>query len=84
MKLLSRERWRRHEARPIEGGAATETQHVIDEILAQRRYWPVFQPIRDLGSNRIVGYESLTRFDAPQSPQSLFEYAGFVGRGKDL
>lgn len=84
MNLLSRERWRRHPGRPIEGGPAPETQQVIDEILAQRRYWPVFQPIRDLGSNRIVGYEALTRFDAPQSPQRLFDHAGLVGRGKEL
>lgn len=84
MNLFSRERWRRPPGRPIEGGAATETQHVIDEILAERRYWPVFQPIRDLGSNRIVGYEALTRFDAAQSPQRLFDHARLVGRGKEL
>jgi EAL domain-containing protein (putative c-di-GMP-specific phosphodiesterase class I) len=57
---------------------------VIDEILQQRRYWPVFQPIRDLGSNRVVGFEALTRFDAPQSSQRLFDHAGLMGRGKDL
>jgi len=58
--------------------------HVIDEILEQRRYWPVFQPIRDLGSNRVVGFEALTRFDAPQTSQRLFDHASLVGRGKDL
>jgi EAL domain-containing protein (putative c-di-GMP-specific phosphodiesterase class I) len=58
--------------------------HVIDEILQQRRYWPVFQPIRDLGSNRVVGFEALTRFDATQTSQRLFDHAGLVGRGKDL
>jgi EAL domain-containing protein (putative c-di-GMP-specific phosphodiesterase class I) len=58
--------------------------HVIDEILQQRRYWPVFQPIRDLGSNRVVGFEALTRFDAPQTSQRLFDHASLVGRGKDL
>lgn len=58
--------------------------HVIDEILRQQRYWPVFQPIRDLGSNRVVGFEALTRFDAPQSTQRLFDHAGLIGRGRDL
>jgi EAL domain-containing protein (putative c-di-GMP-specific phosphodiesterase class I) len=84
MNLFSRERWHRSVGRPIDGGATTDTQHVIDEILAQHRYWPVFQPIRDLGSNRIVGYEALTRFDAPQTPKRLFDHAGLVGRGRDL
>jgi EAL domain-containing protein (putative c-di-GMP-specific phosphodiesterase class I) len=58
--------------------------HVIDEILQQRRYWPVFQPILDLRSNRVVGFEALTRFDAAQTSQRLFDHAGLVGRGKDL
>jgi EAL domain-containing protein (putative c-di-GMP-specific phosphodiesterase class I) len=58
--------------------------HVIDEILQQRRYWPVFQAIHDLRSGRVVGYEALTRFDAPQTSQRLFDHAGLVGRGKDL
>jgi len=58
--------------------------HVIDQILVERRFWPVFQPIRDLDSNRIVGFEALTRFDAPQTPERLFAHAGLVGRGKDL
>jgi EAL domain-containing protein (putative c-di-GMP-specific phosphodiesterase class I) len=58
--------------------------HLIDEILMQRRYWPVFQPIRDLTTNRIVGFEALTRFDAPQTTQRLFDHAALMGRGKDL
>lgn len=84
MKLFSRERWRRPVGRPIDGGVATDTQLIIDEILSEHRYWPVFQPIRDLGSNRIVGYEALTRFDAPQTPQRLFDHAVLVGRGREL
>lgn len=47
--------------------------HLIDEILLQRRYWPVFQPIRDIVSNQVVGYEALTRFDAPQTTMRLFD-----------
>lgn len=58
--------------------------HLIDEILLEGRYWPVFQPIRDLDSNQVVGYEALTRFDAPQTTQHLFAHASLVGRGSDL
>jgi EAL domain-containing protein (putative c-di-GMP-specific phosphodiesterase class I) len=58
--------------------------HLIDEILLQHRYWPVFQPIRDIVTNQVVGYEALTRFDAPQSTQGLFDHAALVGRGREL
>jgi EAL domain-containing protein (putative c-di-GMP-specific phosphodiesterase class I) len=84
MNPFSRERWHRYVGRPIQGGPTTDTQDVIDEILSQHRYWPVFQPIRDIASNRIVGYEALSRFDARETPQRLFDHAGLVGRGKDL
>ncbi len=68
-------------ARLEERSSAT---HLIDQILLERRYWPVFQPILDLHSNQVVGYEALTRFDAPLNTQRLFDQAGLVGRGKDL
>jgi EAL domain-containing protein (putative c-di-GMP-specific phosphodiesterase class I) len=95
MNLVSRGGWRKYVGRLIGDPARPETQRArgllrhhlteaIDEILSQHRYWPVFQPIRDLGSNRIVGYEAFTRFDAPQTPQRLFDHAALVGRGRDL
>jgi len=96
MNLFSRDHWHEYVRRLIGKGAIPDMQgvrgslapssatHMIDEILEQRRYWPVFQPIRDLDSNRIVGYEALTRFDAPQTTQWVFDHAGLVGRGKDL
>ena len=57
---------------------------VIDEILAAGRFWPVFQPVRRLDDDRVVGFEALTRFDAPTSTQRLFIEAGLVGRMRDL
>jgi EAL domain-containing protein (putative c-di-GMP-specific phosphodiesterase class I) len=57
---------------------------LIDEILAQRRYWPVFQPVRNLATDQIVGYEALSRFDAPVTTQRLFVQAGLLGRQLDL
>ena len=62
----------------------TSATHLIDEILRERRYWPVFQPIRNLRSNRVEGFEALTRFDAPLNTQRLFDQAVLLGRGKDL
>jgi EAL domain-containing protein (putative c-di-GMP-specific phosphodiesterase class I) len=95
MNLVSRGRWREYVGRVIGDRAAPELRgarqlprhqltEAIDDILSQHRYWPVFQPIRDLGSNRIVGYEALTRFDTPHTPQRLFDHAALVGRSKDL
>jgi EAL domain-containing protein (putative c-di-GMP-specific phosphodiesterase class I) len=57
---------------------------MIDEILMQDRYWPVFQPILDLANNRIVGYEALSRFDAPISTPRIFAQASLLGRQRDL
>jgi EAL domain-containing protein (putative c-di-GMP-specific phosphodiesterase class I) len=57
---------------------------LIEDVLRERRYWPVFQPIRDLATRRVVGFEALTRFDAPIGTQRMFIQAGLVGRQRDL
>ena len=57
---------------------------VIESILADRRFHPVFQPVRDLVSDRIVGYEALTRFDAPLQPDRVFRMASALGRLREL
>jgi EAL domain-containing protein (putative c-di-GMP-specific phosphodiesterase class I) len=46
----------------------------------------VFQPIVDLGSGAIVGYEALTRFDGPveAAPDVWFREAYARGRGEEL
>jgi EAL domain-containing protein (putative c-di-GMP-specific phosphodiesterase class I) len=68
--------------------AATEERSTatlaIDEILSAGRFWPVFQPVRRLNDDRVVGFEALTRFDAPITTQRLFIQAGLVGRMRDL
>ena len=83
MGLFSRDRWHQYVQR-LSGDDPSGATDLIDQILLERRYWPVFQPIRDLESNRIVGYEAFSRFDAPLSTQRLFDHAGVTGRGKDL
>ena len=62
----------------------TSATHLIDEILRERRYWPVFQPIRNLHSNQVAGFEALTRFDGPFNTQRIFDQARLLGRGNDL
>jgi EAL domain-containing protein (putative c-di-GMP-specific phosphodiesterase class I) len=46
----------------------------------------VFQPIADLGSGSVVGFESLARFDSlpPRSPAAWFDDAGAAGLRRDL
>ena len=57
---------------------------VVDDVLHGQRYWPVYQPIRRLRDSTLVGFEALTRFDAPVTTQRLFIQAGLVGRLRDL
>ena len=52
--------------------------------LASRAFHPVFQPIVDLESGEVVGYEALTRFDSGQRPDLCFADAWSVGLGPDL
>jgi EAL domain-containing protein (putative c-di-GMP-specific phosphodiesterase class I) len=56
----------------------------LDDVLQHDRYWPVFQPILDLVTRRVVGYEALSRFDEPISTSRLFMQAAFLGRMRDL
>jgi EAL domain-containing protein (putative c-di-GMP-specific phosphodiesterase class I) len=62
----------------------SSTTQMIEEILGRGLYWPVFQPIMDLASSQVVGYEALTRFDASLPTQRVFEHAARIGRGMDL
>jgi PAS domain S-box-containing protein len=53
-------------------------------VLAARAFHPVFQPIVDLNSGDVVGYEALTRFDSGQRPDRCFADAWSVGLGPEL
>lgn len=59
---------------------------LIDDVVAARRFHPVFQPVYQLSDGRLLGVEALTRFDAePQrSPDRWFAAAASVGRGAEL
>ena len=56
----------------------------IESVLAERAFHPVFQPIVDLESGAVVGYEALTRFDSGTRPDHCFADAWSVGLGPDL
>ena len=58
----------------------------IRDVLGQRRFYLVFQPMHDLAGQRVAGYEALTRFTAEpnQGPDKWFEEAATVGLREEL
>jgi EAL domain-containing protein (putative c-di-GMP-specific phosphodiesterase class I)/CheY-like chemotaxis protein len=56
----------------------------LERILAEGAFRPVFQPIVDLRSGRIVGFESLSRFADGIRPDRRFADAAAVGLGLEL
>jgi len=56
----------------------------IEAVIEGGRYRPVFQPICDVGTEQIVGYEALTRFDDGVRPDVRFEEARLAGVGHHL
>jgi PAS domain S-box-containing protein len=78
-------------ARPLADWAAMDpaTQEItarLDHLFTTRTLITAFQPIRDLGTDEIVGAEALTRFvSSPfRSPDQWFAEADLIGRGPDL
>jgi EAL domain-containing protein (putative c-di-GMP-specific phosphodiesterase class I) len=55
----------------------------LDEILANRAFAPVFQPVCDLASGHVVGLEALTRF-VGAGPEEVFGQAQLLGRLQEL
>jgi EAL domain-containing protein (putative c-di-GMP-specific phosphodiesterase class I)/GGDEF domain-containing protein len=58
----------------------------VAAVLRDRRYDPVFQPIADLRTGRVVGVEALARFrsDPPMPPAAVLRMAERVGRRAEL
>jgi EAL domain-containing protein (putative c-di-GMP-specific phosphodiesterase class I)/DNA-binding response OmpR family regulator len=57
---------------------------VLDEILRQGAFSPVFQPIVELRGARVMGFEALTRFDDGIPPDTRFTEAAALDRGVEL
>ena len=62
--------------------AATRAR--LRQVLAAREFHPVFQPIVELETGAIVGYEALTRFDDGVRPDLRFAEAAREGLGPDF
>ena len=44
----------------------------VELIISTGAFHPVFQPILDLASGAVIGYEALTRFDNGEAPDQVF------------
>lgn len=56
----------------------------LGRVLASGRFFPVYQPIVELGSRDVVGYEALTRFADGTPPDVRFARAAALGLGFDF
>ncbi len=61
-----------------------EAHSRIAAIITGRAFSPVFQPIVELATGRIVGFEALTRFDDGSRPDEMFALALDCGLGSQL
>ena len=55
----------------------------IREVI-ERRPTMVFQPVVELASSRVIGYEALARFDSQTTPDRWFAEATMLGLGTEL
>jgi PAS domain S-box-containing protein len=63
---------------------AVGLRNLAAAVIAERTFHPVFQPIVELRSGEIVGYEALTRFDSGEPPARAFADARDAGLGREL
>ncbi|MGA8207966.1 MAG: EAL domain-containing protein [Candidatus Dormiibacterota bacterium] len=63
---------------------ADELRGRLQEIVRSGAFHPVFQPIVDLATGQVVGYEALTRFADGEPPSARFSAAWSVGSGVEL
>ena len=69
------------------GGALSARRHSdadarrIAAVVADRAFHPVFQPIVDLRTGSVLGYEALTRFDDGTAPDCMFAMAAGCDNG---
>ena len=63
---------------------ASAVAGAIRQTIAAGAFSPVFQPIVELASGAVVGYEALTRFADGTPPDALFAAARAAGLGLEL
>jgi PAS domain S-box-containing protein len=64
--------------------AAAANQRELWDLIGARAFDPVFQPIVELSSGAVVGYEALTRFHDNTDPAERFAAAREAGLGRVL
>ncbi|MGC2206916.1 MAG: EAL domain-containing protein [Candidatus Dormiibacterota bacterium] len=62
----------------------TERRITLQAIIDTTAFHPVFQPIVDVSTRQVVGYEALTRFADGEPPDARFSTAWSVGLGMEL
>jgi PAS domain S-box-containing protein len=67
-----------------DGREGRRLRTVIQRVIDEAAFAPVFQPIVDMIRHRTVGYEALTRFADGVPPDVRFADADAVGLGNDL
>jgi len=65
-------------------GERAQRRTAIRAIIEIAAFRPVYQPIIDLSTDEVLGYEALTRFDDGRRPDLMFEEAHAVGLGVEL
>jgi len=76
-----------HHAAAAAGAAADDVRAEFDRLVDLRQVSVVFQPIVDLDSSQVMGFEALARgpHGSPfATPTAMFEYAYQVGRAFEL
>lgn len=68
----------------VRNRSARSVAEALTAIIEQRAFHPVFQPIVDLETGAVVGFEALTRFDDQTRPDRRFAQASLVGLGMEL
>jgi len=63
---------------------ADQLRSRLHEIIRSDAFHPVFQPIVDVDTGQVVGYEALTRFADGEPPSARFSAAWGVGSGAEL
>lgn len=72
-------------ARDLEGDHRLSRRHArIAQVIEDRAFHPVFQPIVDIDGDQVVGYEALTRFSDGTRPDHRFSEAWSVDLGTEL
>ena len=66
------------------GRVAADERDRLESIIAERQFVSVFQPIVEMESRKVTGYEALTRFGDDSPPNVVFARAAAIGLGVEL